>query len=167
MFSRFFIERPIFANVLAIITMLIGAVTVFVLPIEQYPQITPPTVQARGIFPNPGRVIVPGLFVRVRVALDEKPNALLVPEEALGTDQAGPYLLIVEDRNKVGLRRVKVGSQEGNLRVIAENLGPDDLVIVNGLQKARPGSEVKPTRKDQAGPAPAVADAGAEPSKIP
>jgi RND family efflux transporter MFP subunit len=125
------------------------------------------TVLARGIFPNPDRVIVPGLFVRIRVALEERPNALLVPEEALGTDQAGPYLLIVEGRNKVSLRRVKVGSQEGNFRVIAENLGPDDLVIVNGLQKARPGAEVKPTRKDQTYPASAVADAGAEPSKIP
>jgi hypothetical protein len=60
---------------------------------------------------------------------------------------------------------VKVGSQEGNLRVIEENLGPDDLVIVNGLQRARPGSEVKPTRKDQP-VAPAVA-AKAGPSKTP
>src|SRR4051812_40629576 len=52
MFSRFFIERPIFANVLAIITMLIGAVAVFVLPIEQYPQITPPTVSVTTNYPG-------------------------------------------------------------------------------------------------------------------
>src|SRR4051812_34239642 len=52
MFSRFFIERPIFANVLAIVTMLIGAVTVFLLPIEQYPQITPPTVQVTTVYPG-------------------------------------------------------------------------------------------------------------------
>ncbi len=52
MFSKFFIERPIFANVLAIVTMLIGAVTVFVLPIEQYPQITPPTVQVTTTYPG-------------------------------------------------------------------------------------------------------------------
>src|SRR5512135_1903151 len=52
MFSRFFIERPIFANVIAIVTMLIGAVTLFALPVEQYPQITPPTVQVSTNYPG-------------------------------------------------------------------------------------------------------------------
>jgi membrane fusion protein (multidrug efflux system) len=135
------------------------------------------TILARGIFPNPGRVIVPGLFVRIRVALEEKPDALLVPEEALGTDQGGPFLLVVEtvEREDPGtrklvkrevstLRKVKLGSQEGNLRVITEGLGPADLVIVNGLQKARPGSEIKPIRRDQQAPAVAAA---ADPSKAP
>src|SRR5262245_6286752 len=52
MFSKFFIERPIFANVIAIVTMLVGAVTLFLLPIEQYPQITPPTVQVSTSYPG-------------------------------------------------------------------------------------------------------------------
>ena len=104
------------------------------------------TVQARGLFDNPDRVIIPGLFVRMRVVLDERPDALLVPEEALGTDQGGRYLLIVGDKNVVEKRSVRVGSQEGELRVIEDKLKPDDLVIVKGLQKARPGASVKPER---------------------
>ena len=102
------------------------------------------TVLARGIFSNPDRVIVPGLFVRLRVALQEKPNALLVPERALGTDQEGRYLLIVGPKNIVEKRKVKVGSQEGDLRVIEDNLKADDQVIVKGLQMARPDAPVDP-----------------------
>ena len=104
------------------------------------------TVQARGIFDNPDRVIVPGLFVRMRVALDERPDALLVPEEALGTDQRGRFLLVVGEKNVVEQRRVRVGSQEGEFRVIEDNLKSDELVIVKGVQKARPGEKVEPER---------------------
>ncbi|WP_435010172.1 efflux RND transporter periplasmic adaptor subunit [Tundrisphaera lichenicola] len=130
------------------------------------------TVLARGIYPNPDRVIVPGLFVRVRVALEEKPNALLVPELALGTNQLGRYLLIVDEKDTVEARPVKVGSQVGTFRVIEDNLKPEELVIVSGLQKARPGSKVKPTRKDQTAPTVAgtsepVVEANAEPAKTP
>ena len=105
------------------------------------------TVLARGIYPNPDRVIVPGLFARVRVILDEKPDALLVPERALGTDQRGRYLLIVGEKDVVEHRTVKVGAQQGDLRVIDENLKPGELVVVNGIQKARPGAKVKPIRE--------------------
>jgi RND family efflux transporter MFP subunit len=107
------------------------------------------TVLARGVFDNPDRVIVPGLFVRTRVVLDVRPDALLVPERALGTDQRGRFLLVVVKDNKVEKRHVREGAQEGRFRVIEEGLGPDDLVIVDGLQKARHGSPVKPTRKDE------------------
>ena len=111
------------------------------------------TVLCRSVFPNPDRIILPGLFVRLRVALDERPDALLVPERALGTDQEGRYLLIVGPKNIVEKRKVKVGSQEGELRVIEENLKPDDLVIVKGLQMARPEAEVNPQREDVSKPA--------------
>jgi RND family efflux transporter MFP subunit len=104
------------------------------------------TVLARGIFDNQDRVIVPGLFVRVRCTLEEKPDALLVPEEALMTDQKGRYLLIVGEKNLVQRRDVKVVTQEGGLRVIEDNLKPDDLVIVRGLQRARPDQPVDPVR---------------------
>lgn len=108
------------------------------------------TVQARGLFDNPDRVIIPGLFVRMRVALDVRPDALLVPEEALQTDQKGRYLLIVGPKNVVERRDVRVGSQEGTLRVIEDNLKPDDLVIVRGLQRARPDQPVQPERVEPA-----------------
>jgi len=107
------------------------------------------TVSARGIFDNPDRVIVPGLFVRVRVALDERPDALLVPEKALGADQEGKFLMVVGQGDVVERRKVKVGSMVGDLRVIEDNLKPDDRVIVNGLQRARPDQKVKPHPADR------------------
>jgi len=119
------------------------------------------TVLARGIFDNTDRVIIPGLFARIRVALDERPDALLVPERALGTDQAGRFLLVVGKDDVVERRAVRVGSQQGELRVIEDNLKPGDLIIVNGLQKARPGLKVSPKREGAA-PPPAVA-AGPKP----
>jgi RND family efflux transporter MFP subunit len=102
------------------------------------------TLLARGVFPNPGNDLVPGLFVRIRVALEKRPDALLVPERALGMDQTGHYVLVVDKQNVVSQRTVKVGATEGRLRVIEDNLKPDDLVVVNGLQRARPGLKVKP-----------------------
>jgi RND family efflux transporter MFP subunit len=101
------------------------------------------TVLARGVFDNPDRVILPGLFVRVRCARQSNPDALLVPEESLLTDQKGRYLLLVGENDKVARRDVVIGAQEENLRVIEGNLKPDDRVIVNGLQRARPGRAVR------------------------
>jgi RND family efflux transporter MFP subunit len=101
------------------------------------------TVQARGIFDNPDRMIIPGLFVRVRVEKTVNPDALLVPEEALLTDQGGRYLLLVKPDDVVERRNVAVGEQEGGLRVIEANLKPDDRVIVKGLQRARPEQKVE------------------------
>jgi RND family efflux transporter MFP subunit len=110
------------------------------------------TVTCRGIFANPELVILPGLFVRVRVVLEERPDALLVPERALGTDQQGRFLLIVgqagKEKNIVEKRHVKIGVQQGELRVIEGKLHQDDLVIVRGLQMARPDTEVVPKLED-------------------
>ncbi len=102
------------------------------------------TIMARGIFPNDDHDIVPGLFVRVRVALEEHDKALLVPERSLSADQAGSFLLLVGGGNVVEQRPVKVGAAIDGMRVIEEGLKPDDLVIVNGLQRARPGQQVDP-----------------------
>ena len=102
------------------------------------------TVQARGLFPNPDHEIIAGLFVRIRVPLRNDPNALLVPERALGTDQQGRFALVVGAGNKVERRQVVTGPSEGDLRVILEGLGPDDKVVVDGVQFARPGLVVNP-----------------------
>ncbi|SIO66836.1 membrane fusion protein, multidrug efflux system [Singulisphaera sp. GP187] len=104
------------------------------------------TLIARGIFPNPNDEIVSGLFVRVRIALEARPNALLVPERALGADQVGPFLLVVDKQNLVERRAVTLGAEIDGQRVIEENLKPDDLIVINGLQRARPGSKVSPKR---------------------
>ena len=102
------------------------------------------TLAARAILQNPNRVLLPGLFVRVRIPLEQQDNALLVPDVALGTDQGGRYLLIVGKDNVVEQRKVEVGQLEGTMRVIAKGLGPDDSVIVNGMVRAIPGQKVEP-----------------------
>ena len=102
------------------------------------------TLAARAILENPKRVLLPGMFVRVRVPTGEMKNALLVPDTALGTDQAGRYLLIVGKDNVVEQRGVTVGPREGTMRVIEKGLKPDDRVIVAGLLHAVPGQKVEP-----------------------
>jgi RND family efflux transporter MFP subunit len=105
------------------------------------------TLQARGKFPNPGGVIYAGLFCRLRVPLAEIPEALLVPERALAYDQGGYYILVVNGQSKVEQRYVTPGSkEEGGLRVIEGNLKADDQVIIQGLQRARPGIAVNARR---------------------
>ena len=76
------------------------------------------TLAVRGVLPNPDRVLLPGYYVRVRVPFDQQQNALLVPDVALGSDQAGRYLLVVNSENVVEQRKVRTGQAEGDLRVI-------------------------------------------------
>jgi len=117
------------------------------------------TVQARGIFENPDKKIVPGLFVRLRTPLEERKNGLLVPERAVASDQAGRYVLVVKSDDTVERRGVQVGTAENGWVVIDEGLKADDRVIVDGLQKALPGSKVsaKPLEDESAESNPAAA----------
>jgi RND family efflux transporter MFP subunit len=103
------------------------------------------TLLMRGIFPNPGGKILPGLYARVRIPVEEK-TALLVPEAALGNDQQGPYVMTVNEKNGVERRNVKTGPLIENLRVIEEGLGGKEWVVVNGLLRAIPGRQVTPER---------------------
>ena len=98
----------------------------------------------RGVLPNPDRVLLPGYFVRVRVPFDEQENALLVPDVALGSDQAGRYVLVVNGDNVVEQRKVQTGPLDGDLRVIESGLKPDDRVVIAGLLRAIPGQKVDP-----------------------
>jgi len=102
------------------------------------------TLAVRGILPNPDRVLLPGFFVRVRVPYDEQKDALLVPDAALGSDQAGRYVLVVNADNVVEQRKVQTGPLEGGLRVIESGLKGDDRVVVAGLLRAIPGQKVDP-----------------------
>jgi RND family efflux transporter MFP subunit len=102
------------------------------------------TLRTRGVFDNAKEYLTPGLFVRVRTPFGAPHRALLVNERAIGTDQRQKYLLTVDKHDVVEYRRVKVGRLLDGLRVIESGLKPDDLVIVNGLQRARPGSTVQP-----------------------
>ncbi len=102
------------------------------------------TLAVRGILKNPDRVLLPGFFVRVRVPFDKEENALLVPDVALGSDQAGRYVLVVNAENVVEQRKVTIGPLEGGLRVIESGLKPDDKIVVAGLLRAIPGQKVDP-----------------------
>jgi RND family efflux transporter MFP subunit len=119
------------------------------------------TLLLRAIIPNPDRTIVPGLFARVRVPVGRIANAVLVPEIALGFDQIGRYVLIVDDKNVVERRGVETGPAHGDLRVIDSGLKGDERVIVNGLLRAIPGREVNPQVEAAASPPP---QAGAQPA---
>jgi len=131
------------------------------------------TVELRGIFPNPGPpfLLVPGLFVQVRMPIAERENALLVTERALGLDQGGRYLLVVKNENVVEQRHVKIGALRDGMRVIEDGLKPEDWVVVKGIQRAIPGAKVTPqqTRASapakEAEPAKASDSPSAEPSK--
>ena len=105
------------------------------------------TLAVRGILNNPDRLLLPGYFVRVRVPFDEKVEALLVPDIALGSDQAGRYVLVVNGENVVEQRKVTIGPLEGDLRVIESGLKPDDKVVIAGLLRAIPGQKVDPQLK--------------------
>jgi RND family efflux transporter MFP subunit len=103
------------------------------------------TLAARGIFDNPKRDLLPGMFARIRIPIGfEKANALLVPDEALGADQSGTYLLVVDKDNVVQQKTVQAGQLEGKLRVIVSGIAPDDLIVVSGNQRAIPGQKVAP-----------------------
>lgn len=102
------------------------------------------TLAVRGVLSNTDRVLLPGYFVRVRVPLDQQKDALLIPDVALGSDQAGRYVLVVNNENVVEQRKVQTGPLEGDLRVIESGLKPDERVVIAGLLRAIPGQKVDP-----------------------
>jgi len=105
------------------------------------------TLPVRAIFQNADRALLPGNFVRVRVPVQQMPEALLVPEVALGSDQGGRYLLVVNGDNVVEQRKVGVGQIVDEMRVIESGVGADDRVVVAGLGRAIPGEKVDPQLK--------------------
>jgi RND family efflux transporter MFP subunit len=103
------------------------------------------TIQIRAVFPNDRGQLFPGLFARLRLPVTIEEGALLVSEQALGTDLGGKCLLIVGDDDVVELRHVELGALEGELRVIRSGIEARERYIINGLQRARPGLPVTPT----------------------
>lgn len=102
------------------------------------------TIRARAVFKNENGALVPGLFARINLGDAAKQHALLITDRAIGTDQNKKFVLVVGADNKVSYREVKLGGQSQGLRIISEGLQKGDSIVVNGLQRARPGSEVIP-----------------------
>ncbi|MGA0597745.1 efflux RND transporter periplasmic adaptor subunit [Enterovirga sp. CN4-39] len=100
------------------------------------------TVRGRAVFDNKDLSLTPGLFGRIRVPGSEPYEAILVPDEALGTDQNRRVVYVVGPDNKVAARAVRPGPRIDGYRIIRDGLGPDDVVVVNGLSRARPGTVV-------------------------
>lgn len=100
------------------------------------------TLRIRAVFDNENGALVGGLFVRCRISIQTIPNALLVPETAIGVDQVGRYVFVVDDQGTVERRKVELGPMDGDLRVINSGLKADDRVIVRGILRARPGGKV-------------------------
>jgi RND family efflux transporter MFP subunit len=102
------------------------------------------TLAVRGNFPNPKQVLLPGYFVRVRVPRPKEEIALLVPDVALGSDQGGRYVLVLNSDNVVEQRKVEIGPLVGSMRVIDKGLTENDRVVVAGILRAIPGQKVDP-----------------------
>jgi RND family efflux transporter MFP subunit len=110
------------------------------------------TLAVRGIIPNSDRALLPGLFVRIRVPVETQDNALLVPDTALGSDQSGRYVLVVNKDNVVEQRKVETGPVDNGLRVIDSGLTPEDRVVIAGLLRSIPGQKVDPQQQKIAEP---------------
>ncbi|MGZ5889390.1 MAG: efflux RND transporter periplasmic adaptor subunit [Hyphomicrobium sp.] len=103
------------------------------------------TLAGRAIIDNKDALLEPGLFVRVRIPKQLNVDSLLVPDIALGNNQQGRYLLVVDAKNVVEQRQVEVGELvDGALRIIKSGLKPDERVIVGGVMRALPGNTVVP-----------------------
>src|SRR5207248_1566499 len=102
------------------------------------------TVSVRAQVPNPDRILIPGGVVGVTTERGEPRAALVIPQSAVQLDQGGRYVLIVDSNNKVELRRITTGVEQGRDVVVTNGLKQGELVIVEGIQKVRTGQVVTP-----------------------
>jgi RND family efflux transporter MFP subunit len=102
------------------------------------------TIRLRGAFPNTDEHLLPGLFARIRSPIGRPHNAVLVSDRAVDTDQGQKVLAVVNDKNEVVSRPVRLGQMHDGLRALEEGIKPGERVIVNGLQQVRAGATVEP-----------------------
>jgi membrane fusion protein (multidrug efflux system) len=123
------------------------------------------TISLRAEFSNPAHELLPGMFVRVRFPESVADDSIRIPQRAVLIGAQGQYVLVVDKESKAAVRPVKTGQMVGGDFIINEGLQLGDQVIVNGVQKARPGSPVKPVPLGQPAAAPAAASAPAATAK--
>jgi RND family efflux transporter MFP subunit len=112
------------------------------------------TIVGRAVLPNPDLSLLPGLFARLQLPGSGQYRAILIPDEAIGNDLSQKFVYVVDAENKAQYRTVKLGPLVDGLRVVREGLGPDDRIIVAGLQRVHPGTVVDP---QPVAPSPTVA----------
>jgi RND family efflux transporter MFP subunit len=101
-------------------------------------------IRIAGLFPNPGNVLRPGGYAKVRAVISIQHGALLVPQRAVSELQGGYQVAVVDSNNKVNVRTVTVGDRVGNQWIIISGLGPGERVVAEGVQKVRAGAPVNP-----------------------
>jgi RND family efflux transporter MFP subunit len=101
-------------------------------------------IQLTGLFPNPGNRLRPGQYGKVRAAVGTSQSALLIPQRAVTELQGGYQVAVVDSANKVGIRTVKLGDRIGSMWIVTEGLKPGERVVAEGIQQARPGTQVSP-----------------------
>jgi membrane fusion protein (multidrug efflux system) len=101
-------------------------------------------IRIAALFPNTNNILRPGGYAKVRVVIDTQHDALLVPQRAVSELQGSYQVAVVDSDNKIGIRPVTVGVQTDSRWVISDGLKPGDLVVVEGIQKVRPGMHVNP-----------------------
>jgi membrane fusion protein (multidrug efflux system) len=120
------------------------------------------TLSLTAEFPNPEGVLRPGQFGRVRAAAEVAENAILVPQRAVQEIQGAKSVLVVGADNTVALRTIRPGESVGDLLIVRDGVQPGERVIVDGIQKARPGSKVNPSLAPAGGPSGAKAEEKAQ-----
>jgi RND family efflux transporter MFP subunit len=101
-------------------------------------------IRIAGLFPNPGNILRPGGYGKVRAVIRLQQNAVLVPQRAVSELQGGYQVALVGSDNKVSIKTVTVGDRVGSEWVISDGLKPGDKVVAEGIQKVRPGAQVNP-----------------------
>jgi RND family efflux transporter MFP subunit len=128
------------------------------------------TARLRGVFPNKNRELASGLFVRVRIPVSKPYEAVLIPEQALGTDQSIKFVYVVGPEGNAERRPVELGGQRGEMRIVTSGLKAGEQVIVKGVQRVKPNQKVEaelaasskaPQPAMEASPAPARPESGA------
>lgn len=116
------------------------------------------SILLRAVFPNPDGRVVPGLFARIRIPLSERHPVLLVEERVIGTDQAQKFVLALTTTNTVEYRAVTLGPLVDGKRIVRSGLNAGQNIVVNGLQRVRPGMPVTPEVVVASRPTPALAN---------
>ncbi|EJT04563.1 efflux RND transporter periplasmic adaptor subunit [Rhizobium sp. CCGE 510] len=107
------------------------------------------TIGVRAVFDNPGGRLIPGQFVRVRMGQPKAENKIVISDRAVGTDQDKKFVFVVDAENKVAYRQVQLGTLSDGQRVVESGLNAGETIVVNGLQRIRPGAVVAPQMEEK------------------